>query len=81
MLKAKHFNETYEPERIAAAYDVKVNPNSEHVVSILTKLGSNQVQFGAPYCPCQAKHTDDTICPCKYLRQHKACRCGMYVNA
>lgn len=31
------------------------------------------------YCPCQPSKTQDTICPCKYMRKYNTCRCGLYV--
>lgn len=30
------------------------------------------------YCPCQPNQTSDTICPCKYMKVHNACRCGLF---
>lgn len=31
------------------------------------------------YCPCQPSKTQDTLCPCKYMRKYNTCRCGLYV--
>lgn len=56
-------------------YGMKVNPDGDHVKSILDKLEANN-----GYCPCMPMKTQDTICPCKYMRKFKACRCGLYVQ-
>ena len=74
------FNGTYEPEKQAARYGMQVNPKTYHVMSILEKLGANQTQYGAPYCPCLPTHSEATVCPCRYMREMKACRCGLYVR-
>lgn len=59
----------------AAKYGMKVNPDTLHVVKILAKLAANE-----GYCPCMPMKNPDTICPCKYMRKLKACRCGLYVR-
>lgn len=74
------YNDTYEPEKNAHKFGMKVNPKTYRVASVLEKLGNNQVKYGAPYCPCLPHHTEDTICPCRYMREMKACRCGLYVR-
>ena len=74
------FNSTYEPEKQAATYGMQVNPKAYHVATILEKLGANQTQYGAPYCPCLPTHSEATVCPCRYMREMKACRCGLYVR-
>lgn len=56
-------------------YEMKVNPDGNHVKIILDKLKANN-----GYCPCMPMKTKDTICPCKYMRKFKACRCGLYVK-
>lgn len=80
MPETPDYNSTYEPEANAARYGVRVNPKTYHVMSTLEKLGMNQTRFGAPYCPCLPNHSEDTICPCRYMREMKACRCGLYVR-
>lgn len=74
------YNDTYEPEKNANKFGMKVNPKAYAVASVLEKLGNNQVKYGAPYCPCLPNHTEATICPCRYMREMKACRCGLYVR-
>lgn len=62
-------------EEMANTYDMKVNPNHSHVNKIMDKLATNK-----GYCPCLPTKTEDTICPCKYMRELRACRCGLYVR-
>lgn len=76
-----NYNSTYEPETHAEKYDMKVNPKATHVLKILEKLGKNEQTYGKPYCPCLPQHNEDTVCPCRNMRVHKACRCGLYVRA
>ena len=66
MPETPDYNSTYEPEANAARYGMRVNPKTYHVMSTLEKLGMN--------------HSEDTICPCRYMREMKACRCGLYVR-
>ena len=49
------YNDTYEPEKNANKFGMKVNPKAYNVASVLEKLGNNQVKYGAPYCPCLPK--------------------------
>lgn len=74
------YNSTYSPEENANKYGMKVNPKPYVVCTVLEKLGSNQTKYGAPYCPCLPTHSEDTICPCRYMREMRACRCGLYVR-
>lgn len=50
--------------------------------SILDKLAEKfakqHEQYGDMYCPCQPNHSQDTVCPCRYMRNYGACRCGLY---
>jgi ferredoxin-thioredoxin reductase catalytic subunit len=71
---------TFDVEKQASQYGMFVNPNSKHVVKILDKLNINKTKYGAPFCPCLNNHDENTICPCKYMREQKACRCGLYVR-
>ena len=75
-----NFNETYEPEKNAEKFNMSVNPKAYVVATVLEKLGANQTQFGKPYCPCMPSHNEATVCPCRYMREMKACRCGLYVR-
>lgn len=75
------YNDSYEPEKNAEKYGMQVNPEPLHVLKILEKLGNNEKAHGKPYCPCFPQHNEDTVCPCRSMRIHKACRCGLYVPA
>lgn len=75
-----NYNETYEPLKQASRYNMSVNPKTHVVMTVLEKLGQNQTKYGAPYCPCLPTHSEATICPCRYMREMQACRCGLYVR-
>lgn len=45
---------------------------------LASKFEQQKEQYGDFYCPCQAKKDKDTICPCRYMREYNACRCGLY---
>ena len=80
MLEYKHFDDTYQTEANAQKYGMQVNPKATIALGVLEKLGENQVKYGAPFCPCLPTHKDETVCPCRYMRELKACRCGLYVR-
>lgn len=62
-------------KQTANKYGMKVNPDSEHVFNIIEKIYNND-----GYCPCMPMKNDATKCPCRYMREMKACRCGLYVR-
>lgn len=62
-------------DEIAVRFGMKVNTDTEHVREILDKLKKND-----GYCPCMPTKIKDTICPCRYMRKFKACRCGLYMR-
>lgn len=80
MLNHNDFTATYDPAATATRYAMRPNPERAHVIAMLEKLHESHMRYGAPYCPCHSAHTEDTICPCKYMREKKACRCGLYVR-
>ena len=60
---------------------LKANPNmvlnddEEHVKKILLGLEKKE-----GYCPCVLTKSEDTICPCKKMREENNCCCKLYVN-
>jgi ferredoxin-thioredoxin reductase catalytic subunit len=80
MLNHIDYTDTYDPEATARRFDMRPNPERTHVIAMLEKLHDSHMRFGAPYCPCHSTHTQDTVCPCKYMREKKACRCGLYLR-
>lgn len=66
-------------EKIAEQYNMKVNPNKERVEIVLDKIAKIKEQTGIGYCPCIPKQTEDSICPCKFMRTKQVCRCGLYI--
>ena len=55
--------------------NMKLNENSEHVDKILEGLKRKD-----GHCPCVITQTDDTICPCKKMREESKCCCKLYLN-
>ena len=64
---------------IAERFGMKVNPNKERVDIVLNKLATIQSETGIRYCPCMPNRSQDTVCPCKFMREKRVCRCGLYV--
>lgn len=62
-------------EDTAKKYGMIVNSDTERVEVVLGKLKVTQ-----GYCPCMPARNDATMCPCLFMRKHKACRCGLYVR-
>lgn len=52
-----------------------LNPNAEHVEKILLGLEKK-----GGYCPCVLTQNEDTICPCKKMREESKCCCKLYLN-
>ena len=55
--------------------NMKLNDNEEHVNKILLGLEKKN-----GYCPCVIVQNEDTICPCKKMREESKCCCKLYVN-
>ena len=52
---------------------------SEERLEVLSKKFKQvEEETGEMYCPCQPNRTEDTICPCRFMRERNACRCGLY---
>lgn len=54
---------------------MKLNENKKIVDAIkrgLEKTGG--------YCPCLVLRNEDTLCPCKDVRESFECRCGLFVR-
>ena len=54
---------------------MKLNENSEHVEKILEGIKRKD-----GHCPCVITQNDDTICPCKKMREESKCCCKLYLN-
>ena len=48
---------------------------NEHVQQILKAL---EIKDG--YCPCVITKNEDTVCPCKKMREENYCCCKLYLN-
>ena len=55
--------------------NMKLNENSEHVEKILEGIKRKD-----GHCPCVITQNDDTICPCKKMREESKCCCKLYLN-
>lgn len=55
--------------------NMKLNDNKEHVERILMGLEKKN-----GYCPCVVVQNEDTICPCKKMREENICCCKLYIN-
>ena len=55
-----------------------LNPNEKIVCAITKRLEMTDGQ-----CPCVNEDlwTEDTMCPCKKMREENKCCCNLYVNA
>ncbi len=61
----------------AEKYGYKIK-NEDRLKVLATKFKVQMETHGEMYCPCQPNRTKDSICPCRYMRVHGACRCGLY---
>ena len=55
--------------------NMKLNDNKEHVEKILIGLEKKN-----GYCPCVIVQNEDTICPCKKMREENKRCCKLYIN-
>ena len=55
--------------------NMKLNDNKEHVEKILIGLEKKN-----GYCPCVIVQNEDSICPCKKMREESKCCCKLYIN-
>lgn len=63
-----------------AKYGMILNPDVSRCDVVFDKLAIMQDKYGKEYCPCQPQRTEDTVCPCKNMRELHACKCGLYVR-
>jgi len=52
------------------------NPDTEKV----RKIGWALQEKTNNYCPCVIKRDEDTLCPCKKMREDDECICGLYIR-
>ena len=64
----------------SVAEDNGYKVNEERFPAMVDKFSAQMEKHWQMYCPCQPNQTPDTICPCKYMKKHNACRCGLYVK-
>ena len=56
-------------------HNMELNPNRKVVESIKGMLTMTK-----GYCPCVMEKTDDSICPCKNMREKGKCCCKLYIK-
>jgi ferredoxin-thioredoxin reductase catalytic subunit len=59
-------------EELAANYGCKLSKNAAKVIARVEKRNG--------YCPCRVEENEDTLCPCKEMRENQHCCCGMFIN-
>ena len=52
--------------------------NETRLPTMVDKFTKQVEETWQMYCPCQVGQSKDTICPCKYMKEHNACRCGLF---
>lgn len=62
----------------AIKYGMKVNEDRKDAISAALVKQLNR--HGKAYCPCSVLKNEDTLCPCKEMREEKNCHCGLYVK-
>ncbi len=64
-----------------------LNPDEEHLQTVIRGLVRNKKKFGRPYCPCRLRSGDEERdraieCPCIYHKDEIAkdghCHCLLY---
>lgn len=55
---------------------MKLNPNKEIVEKIKYRIKENE-----GHCPCIAERNEDTLCPCKDMREKNICHCNLYIKS
>lgn len=59
-------------------YEVR---STEDVTRMANKFSAMVDKYGQMYCPCHMSQNADTLCPCKFMREYGACRCGLFKKA
>ncbi|MFW6243229.1 MAG: ferredoxin-thioredoxin reductase catalytic domain-containing protein [bacterium] len=61
--------------KIASKYNMKVNNDQEIVQLILNGLEKRD-----GHCPCLVIKNEDSLCPCKSMREKQICKCKLYIK-
>lgn len=54
---------------------MRLNDDKEHVEKILQGIAKKN-----GHCPCVLAQNEDTICPCRKMREESKCCCKLYLN-
>ena len=52
---------------------MRLNEDKEHVLKIIDGIYKRK-----GHCPCMIEESEDTICPCKDMRENSKCHCKLY---
>jgi ferredoxin-thioredoxin reductase catalytic subunit len=55
--------------------NMKLTDNKEHIEKILQGIAKKD-----GHCPCVLAMNEDTICPCKKMREESKCCCKLYIE-
>lgn len=56
-------------------HNLILNPNRKVVESI-----TGMLKITKGHCPCVTEKTEDTLCPCKNMRENGKCCCRLYIK-
>ena len=62
------------------ANKIGVQIDNETKEFILKGLEHNKSLYGFRYCPCSITKNQDTICPCKLMKENKKCNCELFIG-
>jgi len=65
-------------KQIAQDNGWELTENAERIASFLKRQAE---KYGKPYCPCTTIRTEQTVCPCKTMREKGVCHCGLFKPA
>ncbi len=65
---------TREVKKYLDMHNMQLNPNEKVVEAIHKRLIATK-----GYCPCVPEQNEDTLCPCKKMREEGHCCCTLYV--
>lgn len=59
---------------LAANSNMVLNPNVGYVAQMVLAIEKKN-----GYCPCSLLQTEDTVCPCKPMREKSICACQLFL--
>jgi len=59
-------------QQLAKDFNCELGSNAVKII--------NRIEKRNGYCPCVVEENEDTICPCKKMREEKYCCCGLFIK-